>query len=71
MNLEAGDKIVAVAKLAEQDEETELELSPMAAELELEAADEGEEAEEKAQEELDFSGEPDDGGPDLWIPDVM
>jgi DNA gyrase subunit A len=47
MNLDAEDRIVAVAKLGEKDEETEIELAksdggdgPMAAELELEAADE-------------------------------
>ena len=50
MNLDAEDQIVAVAKLAEKDEETEIELAkseggdgPMAAELELEATDEPEE----------------------------
>jgi DNA gyrase subunit A len=44
MNLDPEDRIVAVAKLAEQDEETEIELAkieggPVPAELELEAAD--------------------------------
>ena len=44
MNLDAEDCIVAVAKLAEKDEEAEIELAkddggPISAELELEAAD--------------------------------
>jgi DNA gyrase subunit A len=44
MNLDPEDRIVAVAKLAEKDEETEIELAkvegaPVPAELELEAAD--------------------------------
>ena len=44
MDLDAEDRIVAVAKLAEKDEETEIELAkgdggPVPAELELEAAD--------------------------------
>ena len=44
MNLDAEDRIVAVAKLAEKDEETEIELAkvegaPVPAELELEAMD--------------------------------
>jgi DNA gyrase/topoisomerase IV subunit A len=44
MNLDPEDRIVAVAKLAEKDEETEIELAkgeggPMSAELELEAAE--------------------------------
>jgi DNA gyrase subunit A len=74
MNLETGDKIVAVAKLAEQDEETEIELSkddgsPMAAELELEAADEGEEGDEETQDELELSGEPENGEPEDEEPD--
>jgi DNA gyrase subunit A len=50
MNLDSEDQIVAVAKLAEKDEETEIELAksdggdgPMAAELELEASDEADE----------------------------
>jgi DNA gyrase subunit A len=51
MNLDAEDCIVAVAKLAEKDEETEIELakvegSPVPAELELEAADEPDDADE-------------------------
>src|SRR4051812_1058604 len=46
MNLDPEDRIVAVAKLAEKDEETEIELAkgeggPVPAELELEAAEEG------------------------------
>jgi DNA gyrase subunit A len=50
MNLDPEDRIVAVAKLAEQDEETEMELAkddggPMPAELELEAAEENSETE--------------------------
>jgi DNA gyrase subunit A len=56
MNLDGEDRIVAVAKLAEQDEETEIELAkddggPMPAELELEAAEEN--------GELEILGEPD------------
>ncbi len=57
MNLDPEDRIVAVAKLAEKDEETEIELAkvegaPMPAELELEAADSGDGA-----AELDDTGE--------------
>jgi DNA gyrase subunit A len=45
MNLDPEDRIVSVAKLAEKDEETEIELAksdegPVPAELELEAAEE-------------------------------
>ena len=74
MNLEAGDRIVAVAKLAEKDEETEIELakddgSPVPAELELEAA-ETEDTDDL--EILDTSGfeedeDDDDGGPDETV----
>jgi DNA gyrase subunit A len=75
MNLDADDCIVAVAKLAEKDEETEIELAkgdggPVPAELELEAADEeeddgipildGTELEEAEEDE-------DDGGPDETV----
>ncbi|HEY9423113.1 MAG TPA: DNA gyrase subunit A [Thermoanaerobaculia bacterium] len=73
MNLYEEDRIVAVAKLAEQDEETEIELakgdgSPMPAELELEAA-EGEdtdgleilgEAGYDEEEDDDEEGDPDE-----------
>jgi DNA gyrase subunit A len=64
MNLYDEDRIVAVAKLAEQDEETEIELAkddggPTPAELELEAA------EENGELEID-EGE-DDGGPDETV----
>ncbi|HEX3555724.1 MAG TPA: DNA gyrase subunit A [Thermoanaerobaculia bacterium] len=74
MNLDEGDRIVAVAKLAEKDEETEIELAksdggPMPAELELEAA-ETDDADDL--EVLDVSGfEADDdegeGGPDETV----
>jgi DNA gyrase subunit A len=74
MNLDAEDCIVAVAKLAEKDEETEIELakvegSPVPAELELEAADEPDETddlqilddfEEGEDEEGDEGDEPDE-----------
>ena len=70
MNLDAEDRIVAVAKLGEKDEETEIELAksdggdgPMAAELELEAADE--EPEDlllEAAEDLDEGDEGDEVG---------
>jgi DNA gyrase/topoisomerase IV subunit A len=81
MNLDEGDCIVAVAKLAERDEETEIELAktdggPMPAELELEAA-EIDETDEDEVEVLDVSGfvdESDDtdddegeGGPDETV----
>jgi DNA gyrase subunit A len=51
MNLDPDDRIVAVAKLAEKDEETEIELAkgdggPVPAELELEAADEPDDSED-------------------------
>ena len=53
MNLDAEDRIVAVAKLAEKDEETEIELAkadggPVPAELELEAAEEPDDDDELA-----------------------
>jgi len=65
MNLYDEDRIVAVAKLAEQDEETEIELAkddggPTPAELELEAAEENDEL------EIVDEGE-DDGGPDETV----
>ncbi len=64
MNLYDEDRIVAVAKLAEQDEETEIELAkddggPMPAELELEAAEDN--------GELEILEEDDDGGPDETV----
>jgi DNA gyrase subunit A len=70
MNLDAEDRIVAVAKLAEKDEETEIELAKddggtMPAELELEAAEENGELEVLDESELD-EGE-DDGGPDETV----
>ncbi|HEX4964872.1 MAG TPA: DNA gyrase subunit A [Thermoanaerobaculia bacterium] len=78
MNLDEGDRIVAVAKLAEKDEETEIELAkdeggPMPAELELEAV-EGDETDD-VLEALDIAGfEADDeegdegeGGPDETV----
>ena len=75
MNLDAEDCIVAVAKLAEKDEETEIELakddgSPMSAELELEATEADERDGLEILEETDFEevedGE-DDGGPDETV----
>jgi DNA gyrase subunit A len=72
MNLYNDDRIVAVAKLAEQDEETEIELAkddggPMAAELELEAA-ETEGADELILDEPVLDEEEDeDGGPDETV----
>jgi DNA gyrase subunit A len=71
MNLDPEDRIVAVAKLAEKDEETEIELAkgdggPMPAELELEAA----EADDLAiLDETGFEegGDEDDGGPDETV----
>ncbi len=71
MNLEPEDRIVAVAKLAEKDEETEIELAkddggPVPAELELEAAEESDEPE--ILEEPGFADEDeDDGGPDETV----
>jgi DNA gyrase subunit A len=75
MNLDTEDCIVAVAKLAEKDEETEIELAkaddgPMSAELELEATDADETDDLAILDETDFEdggdGE-DDGGPDETI----
>ncbi|HEV8582333.1 MAG TPA: DNA gyrase subunit A [Thermoanaerobaculia bacterium] len=69
MNLDAEDRIVAVAKLAEQDEETEIELAkddggPVPAELELEAAED----EMEILDEADFEDADDeDGGPDETV----
>jgi DNA gyrase subunit A len=73
MNLDPEDRIVAVAKLAEKDEETEIELAkgdggPMPAELELEAAEEGDDD----LQILDTAGfeedeEDEDGGPDETV----
>jgi hypothetical protein len=68
MNLDPEDRIVAVAKLAEKDEETEIELAkddggPMPAELELEASEENGELEILEEAELDE----DDGGPDETV----
>ncbi|HEX6865280.1 MAG TPA: DNA gyrase C-terminal beta-propeller domain-containing protein, partial [Thermoanaerobaculia bacterium] len=77
MNLDAEDRIVAVAKLAEKDEETEIELAkseggggPMASELELEAADEADElsgvvdAADLGFAEEETEEEPEDEGPE-------
>jgi DNA gyrase subunit A len=78
MNLDENDRIVAVAKLAEKDEETEIELAksdggPMPAELELEAAEIDETGEDEL-EILDVSGLVDEteddegeGGPDETV----
>ncbi|MFY9820360.1 MAG: DNA gyrase subunit A [Thermoanaerobaculia bacterium] len=74
MNLDEGDRIVAVAKLAEKDEETEIELAkdedvPVPAELELEAA-EGDEAELEVLDIADFEvdeGDEGEGGPDETV----
>jgi DNA gyrase/topoisomerase IV subunit A len=80
MNLDEGDCIVAVAKLAEKDEETEIELakSESGPELELEAAEIDELDDTGEMDELtllDTSGfedddqEPDggEGGPDETV----
>ncbi len=77
MNLDPEDRIVAVAKLAEKDEETEIELAkgdgggPMAAELELEAAEEGDDdlqiLDTSGFEEADDEEEEEDGGPDETV----
>jgi DNA gyrase subunit A len=78
MNLDAEDCIVAVAKLAEKDEEAEIELakddgSPMSAELELEATEADESDALELLDETDFedSGDDDDddgeGGPDETV----
>jgi hypothetical protein len=76
MNLDPEDRIVAVAKLAEKDEETEIELakvegSPVPAELELEAAEEPDDSDELTM--LDDAGfeegedDDEDGGPDETV----
>jgi DNA gyrase subunit A len=79
MNLDPEDRIVAVAKLAEKDEETEIELAkgdggPVPAELELEAAEEGEEDDDVLTvldgvgfEEEAADEEDEDGGPDETV----
>ena len=75
MNLDAGDRIVAVAKLAEKDEETEIELAksdggPMPAELELEAADTDDADDLEVLDVSDFEEADDDegeGGPDETV----
>ncbi len=70
MNLDPEDRIVAVAKLAEKDEETEIELakvegSPVPAELELEAADEPDDSDQvdglTVLDEADFEEGEEDG----------
>jgi DNA gyrase subunit A len=71
MNLDPEDRIVAVAKLAEKDEETEIELakvegSPVPAELELEAAEEPDDSDADGDEltlldEADFEEGEEDG----------
>ncbi|MFL6259876.1 MAG: DNA gyrase subunit A [Thermoanaerobaculia bacterium] len=75
MNLDPEDRIVAVAKLAEKDEETEIELAkgdggPVPAELELEAAEEGDDdlqiLDTAGFEEADDE-EDEDGGPDETV----
>jgi DNA gyrase subunit A len=71
MNLDPDDCIVAVAKLAEKDEETEIVLAkgdggPVPAELELEAGDDPEESDDDLailDDEADFEDE-EDGGDD-------
>ena len=76
MNLDPEDRIVAVAKLAEKDEETEIELAkgdggPVPAELELEAAEEGDDdltiLDTAGFEEVDDEEEDEDGGPDETV----
>jgi DNA gyrase subunit A len=72
MNLYDEDRIVAVAKLAEQDEETEIELAkddggPVAAELELEAAETGEPDELILDEPVFEEEEEEEGGPDETV----
>jgi DNA gyrase subunit A len=74
MNLDEGDRIVAVAKLAEKDEETEIELAksdggPMPAELELEAAEVDDTDELEALDVSDFEADDDEGegGPDETV----
>jgi DNA gyrase subunit A len=70
MNLDPEDRIVAVAKLAEKDEETEIELAksdggPVPAELELEAVEESDEI--PILDEPDFEEPEEDGGPDETV----
>ena len=72
MNLDAEDRIVAVAKLAEKDEETEIELAKddgglVPAELELEAADSDETDDLEILDEVDFEEDGDDEGPDETV----
>jgi DNA gyrase subunit A len=76
MNLDPEDRIVAVAKLAEKDEETEIELAkgdggPVPAELELEAAEEGDDdlpiLDTSGFEEADDEEEDEGGGPDETV----
>jgi DNA gyrase subunit A len=77
MNLDPEDRIVAVAKLAEKDEETEIELAkveggPVPAELELESAEEPDDSDElQVLDTLDFDeGEDEDeedGDPDETV----
>src|SRR4051812_1350522 len=66
MNLDPEDRIVAVAKLAEKDEETEIELAkvegaPVPAELELEAADSADDIDDIGELALLDDGEFDAG----------
>src|SRR5262249_50410186 len=76
MNLDLEDRIVAVAKRAEKDEETEIELAKedggrVAAELELEAPEEGDDdlpiLDTAGFEEADDDEEDEDGGPDETV----
>ncbi|HEX6901773.1 MAG TPA: DNA gyrase subunit A [Thermoanaerobaculia bacterium] len=73
MNLYEEDRIVAVAKLAEQDEETEIELAkddggPMSAELELEAADVEDMDDLAVLDGTDYEEEDEEeGGPDETV----
>ncbi len=74
MNLDEGDRIVAVAKLAEKDEETEIELAksdggPMPAELELEAAETDDSDDLEVLDVSDFAADDDEGegGPDETV----
>ncbi|HEV2852430.1 MAG TPA: DNA gyrase subunit A [Thermoanaerobaculia bacterium] len=77
MNLDPEDRIVAVAKLAEKDEDTEIELAkgdggPMPAELELEAADvaDTDEADDLGildEDDFEEGEDEDDGGPDETV----
>ena len=76
MNLDAEDCIVAVAKLAEKDDETEIELAKadggaVPAELELEAADEPEDDGDDLQilDDSDFEEGEDEEGDEGDEPD--